>query len=282
MKHKSKTPAKNSVSPAAVLALLREREGWRSGEEVAEMLGVSRAAVAKHIAALRREGHCIASATNRGYRLLVYYEPVDFALVKPFLKTRILGKKEWRSLDVTSSTNTDAITWALCGGEEGSVVTAERQSHGKGRKGDDWFSSPHGLQFSVILRSLSACLDERAIIHAALFAMQKSIGSLTRLPTRIKEPNDLYFEEKKIGGVLIESGTRAGEPDWLTVGIGCNVNVMQKDFPESIRDKVTSLYESTGAVVSKNRLLGLMLTEFEARLRAYPAIKPGADFGSGV
>lgn len=268
MTRKSKTPSEKTSPGMTVLALLEERDDWRSGEELAEILGVSRAAVAKHIAALRRDGHVIDSVTNRGYRLLVRHEPVDALLVEPYLKTRILGKNGWRCLEDTTSTNTEAITWALSEGGEGAVVTAERQSHGKGRKGRDWFSSPHGLHFSVILRPRSGGADDGAVTHAALEAMRESVAALTGLQPRIKEPNDLYLGARKIGGVLVESGSRAGEPDWLAVGMGCNVNVLPEEFPDALRAKVTSLYEAGGKAISKNRLLGMILSGFEKRLKA--------------
>lgn len=269
MKPKSKPQPKKHFSGMTILAMLEERDDWYSGEELAERLGVSRAAVAKHVAALRRDGHAIASGTNRGYRLLVRHERIDFALVEPHLKTRVLGRKGWRSLADTTSTNTEAITWALSGGGEGAVVTAERQSQGKGRKGRDWFSSPRGLHFSIILRPRSHVVDDGAIIHAALHAMRESAAALTGLRAEIKEPNDLYLDGRKIGGVLIESGSRAGEPDWMAVGIGCNVNVLPEEFPDAIRGRVTSLYEASGKGVSRNHLLALILTRLEKRLRLF-------------
>lgn len=251
-----------------VLVLLAEAEGWRSGEEISEKLGVSRAAVAKQVSVLRGRNHVIEASTNRGYLLRLRYEPTEYDCVAPHLKTRVLGRKGWKALAETVSTNTEAITWALAGGEEGAVVTAETQTRGKGRKGDDWFSSPHGLQFSVVLRPRGLGDDESGIIGAALEAVAEAIISVTGLEAEIKEPNDLLIGGKKNTGVLVEAGSRAGEPDWLALGIGCNVNVLPEEFPAALRGRVTSLYEATGCAVEKNRLLAEILNAFEKKLRA--------------
>lgn len=267
MNSKCKPQSKKTSTGDSILSRLAAADSWLSGEFLAETLGVTRAAVAKHVSALRKSGHVIASVTNRGYRLLVQAEPISFSLVEPLLRTKVLGRTGWRSLAETTSTNTDAITWALSGAPEGSVVTAETQTMGKGRKGREWFSSPHALQFSVILRPEKEGLGEKAVTASALEALSEAVVRLASLEVRIKMPNDLYCDGRKLGGVLLESGRRAGEPDWLAVGIGCNVNVPPDAFPDSIRDKVASLYEISGKTVSRNVLLAHILNGFESKLR---------------
>lgn len=267
MKSKSNNKVKKNTVSDTVLALLEGKNGWYSGEDLARMLGISRAAVAKHVAVLRRFGHVIESVTNRGYLLKFRYEPTDYELVKPHLRSKVMGRVGWRAFEETVSTNTEAITWALTGGEEGSVVTAERQTSGKGRKGRDWFSSPHSLQFSLVLRPKSRTDSLDAVTLAALDALTAAVVSVANLKPKIKLPNDLYLDGKKIAGVLLEAGSRAGEPDWLAVGVGCNVNTLPDEFPPSLADKVTSLYQVSGTAVGKNLLLAEFLGNFEKRLR---------------
>lgn len=254
------------VSDDRVLELLAERGDWLSGEELAEILGVSRAAVAKRVARLRRCGHVIEAQTNRGYRLLVLDAPVAFSAVEPHLKTKRLGKTGWRTLADTTSTNNEAILWALAGGPADAVVTAERQSMGKGRRGHVWFSAPRSLMFSFLLRPRDAADAER-ITKTVLAAMAAAIVRCGFLEPTRKQPNDLLLNGKKIAGVLVESGSRAGVPEWVAVGVGCNVNTLENEFPRELRRKTTSLYAATGKTVDRNLLLGVMLTHIERMLR---------------
>lgn len=247
---------------------MEDCDGWISGEELAEALGISRAAVAKHVDALRKAGHVIQARTHKGYRLEVKAERIDRDRIAAGLRTRLFGRTGWRILDSTTSTNTEAITWALSGGPEGAVITAERQTDGKGRKGHDWFSSPRGLHFSIILPPDGRTIRARRVTDAALAAVAEALSEFSPVRPRIKKPNDLLLNGKKICGVLVESGMRGGDPDWLVLGIGCNVNVPAGEFPEGIRDKVTSLYLESGQTVSKNGLLASILNRLEPLLRA--------------
>lgn len=244
-----------------ILRLLENAGGWHSGEELARTLGVSRTAVAKHVAALREAGHVIRSRTHKGYWLEIKAEPLRAASANAWLTTKILGRNGWREFDTVGSTNNEAIAWALAGAPEGAVVTAETQTGGKGRKGHDWFSSPRGLAVSVILRPGRA----EGVTRAALEAMQAAAFEVAGARTDIKEPNDLYLNGKKICGILAETGWRGDEPDWLVLGVGCNVAVLPEEFPEEIAGRVTSLYAETGRVVSKNRLFAAFLNRFEKR-----------------
>lgn len=260
-----------------ILRLLESAAGWQSGEELAQRLGVSRMSVAKHVAALRDAGHVIRARTRKGYFLEIQAEPVRSAEVAKHLnpRTKILGRREWREFGETGSTNNEAIAWALAGAAEGAVVAAERQTGGKGRKGRDWFSSPRGLAVSVVLRpgqpgGFSGITGESAT-RTALEAMRRAVAATANIGADTaeskkpggKEPNDLYVNGKKICGILAETGWRGDEPDWLVLGVGCNVSVLPEEFPEAIAGRVTSLYAETGRAVSKNRLLAEFLNNFE-------------------
>lgn len=249
------------MNPAdRILGRLAKGE-WVSGEELAGELGVSRMAVAKHVDRLRREGHVIRSRTHRGYLLEIPVERLSRDAVLPLLRTVTLGRTEWRELETAPSTNTEAISWALGGGPVGAVVTAHQQTEGKGRRGHAWFSSPRGMHFSVILPPVRRAAEYAEITMAALRSVQRAVLTVADAAVEIKKPNDLFLNGKKICGVLVESGQRGGEADWLVLGVGCNVNVVADDFPEEIRDRTTSLYAESGLVASKNRLLAETLNE---------------------
>lgn len=247
--------------PARIIDLLAKGDKWHSGEDLAELFGISRAAVGKHVAALRKAGHVIAASTNKGYALLVKHEPIESEIVRSRLRTRTVGRSGWRTLTEAESTNNEAITWALAGAPTGSVVTAEKQTHGKGRIGREWFSSVHGLHFSIILRPRAT--DESTVVKYMLSAVAAAVETLADVKPSIKEPNDLLVNGKKIAGVLSESGRRGSELEWLVIGVGCNVNVLADEFPAAIKSKATSLYEISGHAIAKNSLLAEILNRFE-------------------
>lgn len=258
----------SSVEPGTterILALLASGD-WLSGEELAKAFGVSRAAIAKHVDKLRREGHIIRSRTHKGYRLEILMERLSRNAVLPFLRTKVLGRTDWTEFESTPSTNTEAISLALDGGPIGTVVAAHWQTKGKGRRGHTWFSSPHGMHFSVILPPFHRTAEYAKVNMAALRAVRKAIEATADVETAIKKPNDLLLNGKKICGVLVEIGQRGGETDWMVAGIGCNVNVVPDDFPPEIRGRVTSLYAERGMVISKNRLAAETLNTLEELL----------------
>ena len=256
-------PPPSHDRPDRILDLLEESGGWRSGEEISGLLGVSRAAVAKHVAVLRERGHAIASLTRRGYCLLVRNDPLEAAVVESALHTKVLGRKDWHVFAETASTNNEAARLAMEGAPEGSVVFAERQTKGHGRKGKAWFSAPRGLQFSVILRpDLPARALEQLHVLGVL-AVAEALEAASGLVVQRKAPNDVLINGRKTAGVLAVTGFRAEEPDWAVLGIGCNVNALAEDFPPELHGRVTSPLAEGAAALSRAALLAAVLDRLE-------------------
>lgn len=254
------------VTRDRVLELLREAsagkgEGWCSGEDMSRKLGLSRAAVGKHVKALRAQGFLIEAVPRRGYRLLMEEGEFSVSSVMSGLRTHLLGRKPWVWLEETDTTNNVAVRAALDGAEEGCVVLAGRQSSGRGRRGRAWFSAPRSLAFTVVLRPSRTTAQE--LTHMALRAVSGAIREVCGLECEIKEPNDVLLRGTKICGVLTESGLRAEELDWVVVGIGVNVNVREEDFSPDIRERAGSLFLATGRPVSRAELLRRILELFE-------------------
>lgn len=246
-----------------ILLFLKEAQSWRSGEEISTLLGISRAAVAKHVASLRSQGHVIESASRRGYRFLFSEEPITPLSVEKNLRTTIIGRTDWYTFPQTVSTNNEAIIFALNGAKEGTVVVAEEQTTGRGTKGKSWFSAPRSLQVSVIIHP---DVTEEALAKVTMMgtmALADAIKEVTNIDVTIKKPNDLLLNGKKIAGFLVETGIRAGEPDWLVLSFGCNVNTLPKEFPEELSPFVTSLYAYANTPVSRNELLPIILNWIE-------------------
>lgn len=255
-----------------ILAVLERTGGWCSGEAISDSLGISRAAVGKHVAALRAEGHAIAAATRRGYTLLVRQDAIDAQAVAARLHTAVLGKGQWHMLAETGSTNLEAVRLAAGGAAEGDLVFAERQTRGRGRTGDDWVSVPRGLQFSVIFRPEARWWNADALTWCGAQAVVRAVSEVAGIQAAFKRPNDVYVGNRKLAGILVETGYRVTTPEWAILGIGCNGNALAEDFPEAVRNSFTSVLREAGHAVSRPALLQAVL---EALDQAYGRMRKG-------
>lgn len=247
--------------------MLEDAGTWVSGEAISQRLGISRAAVSKHVAALRSAEHAIEAVTRKGYRLLARRDALRGESIAASLATRIFGNAGWTFLETTTSTNLQTAHLAEEGACEGHVVVAESQTKGRGRKGRDWFPVPRSIQFSVLLYPSGSFWDAEAFTRLSALAVADAIQEFTGLETVFKMPNDVLVNGKKIAGVLVETGYRGGEPEWAVIGIGCNVNVLPGDFPASARGAITSILVELGRPVDRISLLAAMLEKLEAAYR---------------
>lgn len=276
------THIKSLQSPREhILTLLRAAEGWCSGEDLSRELGMSRAAISKHINVLKERGYDIEAAPRRGYHLLCE-EAYTEATTRRGLQTRTVGQGKWLWLKETASTNQEAIALATSGAPDGSIVVADRQSAGRGRRGREWFTSPGSLAFSVLLRtsregipgasgsgSLPSTLRTGAIpdfLLLLLTAVAEAITCTTGAVGQVKKPNDLLIDGRKCCGILVETGAEVDEVAWLILGIGLNVNALAADFPPHLRENVTSLRLATGSHVNRAALLRAILQALDAAI----------------
>lgn len=177
-----------------VLRMLEAHRGEAlSGESVAERLSVSRASVWKAVRALREEGHKIGASTRRGYRM----EPDSDVLSEEGIRACLSEGSPVRGvvcLASVDSTNTYAKGLALSGGAHGTLVAADRQTAGRGRRGRSFFSPPGtGLYISLILRPRIELERFQTVTIAAAVAVCRTIESLTCRRPRIKWVNDIYL-----------------------------------------------------------------------------------------
>lgn len=159
------------------------------------------------------------------------------------------------------STNTQAKRMAKTGAEHGLIVTADKQSAGRGRRGRAW-ESPAGmnLYFSILLRPEFEPDKAPMLTLVMAYSVAKVIGAQEGLPVGIKWPNDLVLEKKKICGILTEMELSENQIADVVIGVGINVNTTE--FPKELRDKATSLYLQRGCKVERERLLQQILEEF--------------------
>ncbi len=232
-----------------------------SGERLASELSVSRSAIWKHIKALKEEGYAIESSTNLGYSLISTPDLLTPGEIKAGLKTSVIGK-DIHYFKETESTNTIAREIANTVGE-GVVVIAESQTRGRGRLGRKWISPEGGIWLSIILKPRIQPLYAPRITLLAGVAVAKTIRS-TGLQARIKWPNDVLINEKKVCGILTEIEAEIDLIDHCVVGIGIDANVDTESFPEEFRESSTSLKKELGHEINRVEFVQRLLEEFEA------------------
>lgn len=255
------------VPDPRLVGWLREAGRPVSGEELASRLGCSRAAVWKHIAALRAQGFAIGAHHARGYSLDGTPDRLDAMTLAPLLRGR------WREIDWherIDSTQRRARELGRAGADEGAVVVAEAQTAGRGRLGRSWHS-PAGLNLycSILLRPSVALADVPQIALVAGLAVAEAVEVTTGLGPRLKWPNDVLLEGRKTAGILTELEAEEERVQLVIAGIGVNLNV--EAFPEELADKATSLRLAVGHPVDRGAFLAGLLAAFEARYERFLA-----------
>jgi BirA family biotin operon repressor/biotin-[acetyl-CoA-carboxylase] ligase len=204
---------------AQLLMVLREKAGKPvSGGALAQDLGVSRVAVWKGIQALVDSGYSI-EATVSGYAL-------DPGKSNDFLYPWEFGEKEplFRFVNSTGSTMDKAREWAMRGLAAGTILTAERQSAGRGRNGSAWASRQGGLYCTILDRPGIAFADYSLPAMLYQIAVARALSSICGKPARLRWPNDVYIDKQKIAGLITELEGEGDIINWLAIGIGVNVN----------------------------------------------------------
>lgn len=230
-----------------------------SGEELAAALGVSRAAVHKHVAFLRELGLEIKSSKGIGYRLISSGDDLLAAeTVAPYLLALqdpaagpVVGLP-YRYLKECSSTN-EMLKRAALGAPPGTVLVTDRQTAGRGRLERSWFSQPgKDLTFSVIfhpcLLPAQAHLLSLAAALAVAEVLEKLLGRLDVV--KIKWPNDVLLAGKKVCGILLEGSLDTDRLQWVIVGVGLNVNSDPALLARGIADKRPDEWQGKPAPVS--------------------------------
>ncbi|MDD5617394.1 MAG: biotin--[acetyl-CoA-carboxylase] ligase [Candidatus Methanoperedens sp.] len=258
MKIKGKT---GTIKDKILENLILNRGKYVSGEMLASEHSVSRAAIWKHVQALRDEGYMIKSSTKEGYTIVGSPDVLAPAEIKAGLKTRMMGKnihyfKETESTNILARDMAGSV-------EEGTVVIAESQTGGRGRMGRKWISPEGGIWLSVVLKPRMQPLHAPRITLLAGVAVAKTIREFG-LPAKIKWPNDVLINGKKVCGILTEIGAEMDSIQYVVVGVGIDANVDTETFPEEFRDTSTSLKNELGCDINRVEFVQKLLVELEA------------------
>jgi BirA family biotin operon repressor/biotin-[acetyl-CoA-carboxylase] ligase len=256
------------MSQDRVYQALAEAGGeFLSGQQLSERLGITRAAVWKAVESLRRQGYGIEARSGRGYRLTAWSDRLGRREIEACLTA---PREQIHVLDTVDSTNNACKRLALEGAPDGTVVTADCQSGGRGRAGRS-FASPagKGLYLSVLWRP--ACAPEKLLPLTALSAVAacRAVERVTGTRPGIKWPNDLVLGKRKICGILTEMSMEGDSDrvDYVIVGIGINVHQTAEDFAGELADKAASLDMQLETTVQRPHLAAALIEELDVLRR---------------
>lgn len=257
--------------------LMDNRDGFLSGETISVSLGITRAAVWKHIKSLQEDGFEIESKSRLGYRLIGIPEALDEVTLLGSIDTEVIGKNI-EVHDTIDSTNNRARELAIGDAFEGTLIIAETQQKGRGRLGRDWVSPKgKGIWMSLILRPNIPPQKASGITTVGAVAIRRALNRALDLDIGIKWPNDIIIDGKKVCGILTESHADMDRVHYVVMGIGINANMTLEDFPPEIATTATSLRIAAGHRVNRREVIALIMEEIEKTYNRY--IEDG-DFGS--
>jgi len=237
-----------SKSRQYILRRLSAASEALSGDVLAQELGISRAAVWKHIDALRKQGADIQSHAGQGYQLCNdFFSAVT--LQAQCSEHRHIGKyiQYFDSLD---SSNREAMRQAEAGAKEGTVIIAEQQSAGRGRLGRTWHTVGDALALSIILRPPLSPEQVPQLSLLTAVALQQALSQYCN-DIRIKWPNDLLIHGAKVSGILTEMRAEPGLVHAVIVGIGINIKAPEHGWPQDILQTVIDLQSQHTKPISR-------------------------------
>ncbi len=250
-----------------ILSSLKNADDYVSGQELCEQLGVSRTAVWKQIKSLEEEGYRIAAVRNKGYLLTEVPDLITKQEIQSYLKTAWLGRTLYAA-DSVDSTNNQIKRLAENGAPHGTVVIADEQTCGKGRRGRTWVTPKRAaIALSKLLRP--AMDPERASMLTLVegLSVAQAIRSLYGLEALIKWPNDVVLSGKKVCGILTEMSAEVDYISYIVIGIGINTNLDR--FPQELADRATSLQLELGRPVRRAPLVAAILSAFEGNYEKF-------------
>ncbi|WP_010095870.1 biotin--[acetyl-CoA-carboxylase] ligase [Ornithinibacillus scapharcae] len=249
--------------------LSENQDTYVSGQDISNELEISRSAIWKHMKELEKDGYVIEARPNKGYRIIESPSKVSENTLQWGLSTEWLGKSIIHK-ESTSSTQIIAHKLAMENAEHGTVVIANEQTAGKGRLNREWHSAKYkGIWLSLVLRPniLPNLAPQLTLLCATVLATV--LKEELNLDPKIKWPNDIMLEDKKVAGILTEMQAEQDKINYIVIGIGMNVNHDMKDLPNDIQYRATSLKLQSGKEWDITKLIQSILERFESTYMEY-------------
>ncbi|CAI2161286.1 Bifunctional protein BirA [Serratia fonticola] len=252
---------RDTTVPLKIISLLADGE-FHSGEHLGESLGMSRAAINKHIQTIREWGLDVFTVPGKGYSL-----PAAINLLDAERILGLLEDKRVTVLPVVDSTNQYLLD-RLAELSSGDACIAEYQQAGRGRRGRQWIS-PFGanLYLSMFWRLEQGPAAAMGLSLVIGIVMAEVLQRLGADQVRVKWPNDLYLNDRKLAGILVELTGKTGDAAQLVLGAGINM-AMRETNASQIDQRWINLQEA-GITIDRNELAAKLLNELRHSLRQF-------------
>lgn len=256
------------MGAVSLIQILKQHApGWVSSEVLREPSGVSRAAISKQIRKLIALGYEIESSPRKGYRLVREPDRLSADTLQPWLEGTRFEAGSHRFLESTGSTNDDVRKLAMEGAPEGSMVFADAQDQGRGRRGRKWMSRPgEAVLGSVLLRPPLSPQEATLLPLVAAVAICNALRETGVKDAGIKWPNDVLISGRKVCGVLCEMSVDMDGIEFAVLGFGLNVHTPLSAFPPELQEIACSLASETGGEWSRVDVTGRILQQLERLL----------------
>ena len=247
---------------------------YLSGQDLSDVLRISRVAVWKHIKKIQELGYEVESKQKSGYKLLANSDLLLPWEITSNLKTKIIGKQAYY-FDSIDSTQNQALKMAHDPANNGVVIVASKQTGGRGRSGRQWISPKGGIWISIILQPKFDISITTLFPIASALALSIAIEKTFSITPELKWPNDLTLNGKKVAGMLVDVSLESNKIESLVLGVGINFNVNTKEIEKTLKGTpnfygVTSLSEQN-IDVKPIQLVQTFLVELEKIYKALNA-----------
>jgi BirA family transcriptional regulator, biotin operon repressor / biotin---[acetyl-CoA-carboxylase] ligase len=247
-----------------------------SGQAIADKLDLTRPQVLERVDSLRARGFALQAVPGAGYRLVGIPDSLSAAVVEPLLAGAELGRPLHLHQEL-GSTNDEAHRVAEEGAPHGTLVLAESQPQGRGRRGRSWVTAPgKGLALSLVLRPSLPPSRAPELQLVAAVAVCEAARELGAAHAKLKWPNDLECNGRKLAGLLAELRAQGDRLQHVVLGIGLNVNLDERDLPPELRELATSLRLERGDEVPRPWALVKLLERLEHWLSVHESDGFGA------
>ena len=240
-----------------ILSFLKAHESeFLSGQDMSDILKISRVAVWKDIKKIRSLGYKIESKQNLGYRLIDSSELLLPWEITQNLNTKFLGKRVYY-FDSTDSTQNFAMEIASNDKENGTVIISKKQTVGRGRMKRKWKSPTGGIWMSIIIHPKFDVSYTTLVPIATSLALCMAIEKILKIKPELKWPNDVTLKGKKVAGVLVDTSIISNEIENVVLGIGINFKIKPHELASTIK-KTPNFYGVTTLVKKNEKALPLV------------------------
>ncbi len=243
-----------------VLAFLQSHNTeYLSGQDLSDVLRISRVAVWKHIKKIQELGYIVESKQKLGYKLTSNSDALFPWEITSKLKTSVIGQHAYY-FDTIDSTQNQALKMADDPANNGTVIIAAKQTGGKGRSGRKWISPKGGIWLSIILQPKFDISITTLFPIASALALSNALEKTFKIFPELKWPNDLTIKGKKIAGMLVDVSLESNRIENLVLGVGINFDIDVKQIEKTLKGS-PNFYGVTSLCEQKNKVKPIQLVQ---------------------